>query len=223
MREYVAQPLARRLGTARYGGNLLLTQHDMAVQGRQKHGALVFEGLVDTAGGQSHGVDQVADRGRVVTLFTKHADRLIERFVHVKLARPPAGAHEFYGFSGRPAHGLHIGIDHSLNQITLAWAAAWVRAALPGCKTWPPRHIAADEQRHRRSNQPEGRARGAAALSRPSGTAARALSPGGSRRAQRLRTARNGAVPRHFPWRRQATGQDPDQDLRLVRGNHPCP
>ena len=59
--------------------------------------------------------------------------------------------------------------------------------------------------------------RGVAALSRPSRAAARALPRGRHRCGQRLRAARAGAVPRHPAARRQAAGQGPDRQVRLLR------
>src|SRR5581483_1086136 len=65
-----------------------------------------------------------------------------------------------------------------------------------------------------------GAGRGLAALFRPSGALARALSRGWRRCALGLRTAGSGAVPRPAATRRQTAGQDADRHLRVFRRGH---
>ncbi len=85
----------------------------------------------------------------------------------------------------------------------------------------PDRHgmLSADARENQRTARSAHRD---AALSRPSRAAARALSRRRARRAERLRTAGDGAVQRPAPGRHQAAGQDADQEIRLVRRGHSC-
>ena len=103
---------APAFGGVRHLPKLLVAQRHIAVEGGQENRPLVLERLVDAAGGEPHGADQVADRRGVVAMLAKYPDRLIERLVDMEFARASPWASGVGRQPGSPDH-RRISGDHS--------------------------------------------------------------------------------------------------------------